>query len=83
MGLFQRASRKRITISLNTDVPFDRAIYDFLTWLPRRTRSEIIKEILLDALEKRDENSQSGSQRTKNTGDPTGTDPDEIIEKLF
>ena len=83
MGLFQRASRKRITISLNTDAPSDKAIFEFLAGLPKRTKSEIIKEVLFDALEKRDENSQSGLQRTKNTGDPPGTDPDEIIEKLF
>ncbi len=83
MGLFQQASRKRITISLNTDVPGDQVISDFLTGLPRRTRSEIIKEILFDALEKRDENSQSDLPRTQNAGDPAGTDPDEIIEKLF
>ena len=75
--------RKRITLSLDTDAPSDTAIFEFLAGLPKRTRSEIIKEILFDALENRDENSQSGSQRTKNTGDPTGTDPDEIIEKLF
>jgi hypothetical protein len=75
--------RRRITLSLNTDVPGDRTIFDFLTGLPRRTRSEIIKEILLDALEKRDENSQPDSPQTQNAGDPAGLDPDEIIEKLF
>jgi hypothetical protein len=76
-------ARKRITISLNTDVTGDRVIFDFLTGLPRRTRSEIVKEILFDALEKRDENSQPDSPRAKNAGDPAGLDPDEIIEKLF
>jgi len=75
--------RKRITLSLNTDVPSDKAIFDFLAGLPRRTRSEIIKEILLDALEKRVEKPQPGSPPTINTSDPAGTDPDEIIEKLF
>jgi hypothetical protein len=75
--------RKRITLSLNTDVLGDRAIFDFLTGLPRRTRSEIIREILLDALEKRDENPKPDLPPTKNSGDPAGTDPDEIIEKLF
>jgi hypothetical protein len=75
--------RKRITLSLNTDEPGDRAIFEFLTGLPRRTRSEIITEILLDALEKRDENPQPDLPPTKNSGDPAGTDPDEIIEKLF
>jgi hypothetical protein len=83
MGLFQQASRKRITLSLNTDDPSDKAIFDFLAGLPKRTRSEIIKEILLDALEKRDENPQPDSPPTTNTSDPAGIDPDEIIEKLF
>jgi hypothetical protein len=83
MGLFQQASRKRITLSLNTEDPSDKAIFDFLSGLPRRTRSEIMKEILLDALEKRNENPQPDSPPTTNTRDPTGIDPDEIIEKLF
>jgi hypothetical protein len=76
-------SRKRITLSLDSNVPADKAVLDFLSGLPRRTRSEIIKEILLDALEKRDENPQPGSSPTGNTSDPAGSDPDEIIEKLF
>ena len=75
--------RKRITLSLNIDDAGDKAILDFIAELPKRTRSEIIKEILLDALEKRDENPQSDSPATANTRDPAGTDPDEIIEKLF
>ena len=76
-------ARKRITISLNLDIAGDKAIFDFLGGLPRRTRSEIINEILLDALEKRDENPQPDSPPTANTRDPAGIDPDEIIEKLF
>ena len=83
MGLFQRASRKRITISLNTDVPGDKAIFDFLVGLPKRSRSEIIKEILLDVLEKRNDNPELDSPTTTDTPDPAGTDPEEIIEKLF
>ena len=83
MGPFQQASRKRITLSLNIDVPSDKAIFDFLTGLPKRTRSEIIKEILLDALEKRDEKPPPDSPPTTNTSDAAGIDPDEIIEKLF
>jgi hypothetical protein len=75
--------RRRITLSLNSDVPADKAILDFLTGLPRRTRSEIIKEILLDTLEKRDENPERDLPPAANTGDPAGSDPDEIIEKLF
>ena len=46
-------------------------------------RSEIIKEILLDALEKRDEKPQPDSPPTTNKSDPAGIDPEEIIEKLF
>ena len=75
--------RKRITLSLNTDVPSDKAIFDFLAGLPLRTRSEIIKEILVDFLEKRNDNPQQDSPPTTNTRDPGGTDPEEIIEKLF
>jgi hypothetical protein len=75
--------RKRITLSLDIDAPGDKAIFDFLTGLPKRTRSEIIKEILLDALEKKDENPKPDSPLTTKSGDPAGTDPDEIIEKLF
>ncbi len=75
--------RKRITLSLNTDVSGDRDVFDFLAGLPRRTRSEIIKEVLLDALEKRDENSKSDSPPITNTSDPAVIDPDEVIEKLF
>ena len=75
--------RRRITLSLNSDFPADKAVLDFLSGLPRRTRSEIIKEILLDALENRDETPQPDSPPTANTSDPAGTDPDEIIEKLF
>ena len=75
--------RKRITLSLNTDDPGDKAIFAFLAGLPRRTRSEIIKEILVDFLEKRNDNPQQDSPPTTKTGDAAGTDPDEIIEKLF
>jgi hypothetical protein len=83
MGLFQQASRKRITLSLNTDDPSDKTIFDFLAGLPKRTSSEIIKEILLDALEKRNENPKPDSPPTTNTSDPAVIDPEEIIEKLF
>lgn len=75
--------RKRITLSLDIDAPSDKAIFDFLTGLPKRTRSEIIKEILLDALEKRDENPQPDLPPTTNKSDRAVFDPDEIIEKLF
>jgi len=75
--------RKRITLSLNTDVPGDKAIFDFLVGLPKRTRSEIIKETLLDALDKRDEKPKPASPPTAIISDPAGIDPDDIIEKLF
>ncbi len=73
--------RKRLTLSLNTDIPGDRAIFDFLAGLPKRTRSEIVKEILLDALEKGDEKPLPDSPLT--ASEPAGADPEEIIEKLF
>ena len=75
--------RTRITFSLNSDLPADKGVLDFLSGLPRRTRSEIIKEILLDALEKPDETPQPDPPSTVNTRNPAETDPDEIIEKLF
>ena len=75
--------RKRITISLNLDITGDKAIFDFLSALRRRTRSEIIKEILFDALDKRDENAKPDPPTTMVTSDPEAIDPDEIIEKLF
>jgi hypothetical protein len=83
MGPFQQASRKRITLSLNIGVPSDKAIFDFLAGLPKRTRSEIIKEVLLDALEKGDEKPLPDSPPTTNKSDRAILDPDEIIEKLF
>ncbi len=75
--------RKRITVSLNIDIPSERAIFDFLSELPRRTRSEIIKELLFEALDRRDEKPESDPPAATVTSDPEGIDPDEIIEKLF
>ena len=75
--------RKRITLSLDIDFPSDRAIFDFLTTLPKRTRSEIIKEILLDALEKGEEKPLPDSPPITNKTNRAILDPDEIIEKLF
>jgi len=74
--------KKRITLSLDTDVPSDQAILDFLAGLPKRTRSEIMKEILFDSLEERNETSPDVSVPTMSS-DPPGIDPDEIIENLF
>ena len=75
--------RKRITISLNTDVSADEAILNFLLSLPRKTRSEIIKEILLEALDKRDDLQKPPSPPLTQTSEAEGIDPEEIIEKLF
>jgi len=75
--------RRRITLSLNTEIPSDKAILDFLSGLPRRTRSEIIKEILLDALEKRDDRGEPNTPTSDIVCGPEVIDPEEIIEKLF
>ena len=75
--------RKRITLSLNDEVSGDKAILDFLSGLPKRTRSEIMKEILFEALDMREEKPSSDVSVTTMTSDPPGVDPDEIIEKLF
>ena len=75
--------RQRITLSLDADNPSDRAILDFLSKLPRRTRSEIIKEILLDALEKKDDRGEPNTQLSNIVSGPEVIDPEEIIEKLF
>lgn len=83
MRLFQQASRKRITLSLAPDSPSDKAILDFLSELPRRTRSEILKEILLDALERKHDRGEPNSQTSNIVRGLDVIDPDEIIEKLF
>lgn len=75
--------RKRITLSLDADNPGDKAILDFLSGLPRRTRSEIIKEILLDALERKDDRAELKPGTLDAVSGPEAIDPEEIIEKLF
>lgn len=75
--------RKRITLSLDPDNSSDKAILDFLSVLPRRTRSEILKEILLDALEKQEDRREQNSQTSDTVSGPDVIDPEEIIEKLF
>ena len=75
--------RKRITLSLDADNPSDKAILDFLSGLPRRTRSEILKEILLDALERKDDRGEPTPQTSDIVSGPEAIDPEEIIEKLF
>ena len=75
--------RKRITISLNGEMPADKAVWEFIASLPRRTRSEIIKEILLDALEKKDDSAEVKPQTPDVLRGTDVIDPEEIIEKLF
>jgi hypothetical protein len=75
--------RKRITLSLDADNPSDKAILDFLSGLPRRTRSEIIKEILFDALERKEVLVESKPPTPDVVSGPGVIDPEEIIEKLF
>jgi metal-responsive CopG/Arc/MetJ family transcriptional regulator len=75
--------RKRITLSLDPDNPSDKAILDFLSGLPRRTRSEIIKEILLDALERKNDRAELEPRTLDVVRGPEAIDPEEIIEKLF
>ena len=75
--------RKRITLSIDADNPSDKAILDFLSGLPRRTRSEIIKEILLDALENKDDRGEPKPATPDVVSGPETIDPEELIEKLF
>ena len=75
--------KRRITVSLNNELPDDKAILDFLSGLPRRTRSEILKEILLDALEGKDDRGEPNTQTSESVRGPDVIDPEEIIEKLF
>jgi len=74
---------RRITISLDVDNPSDKAILDFLSGLPRRTRSEILKEILFDAIEKKDAGAESKPPKADVVSGPDVFDPEEIIENLF
>jgi len=75
--------RKRITLSLDAGNPSDKAILDFLSGLPTRTRSEIIKEILLDALERKNDRAELKPRTLDVMSGPEAIDPEEIIEKLF
>jgi hypothetical protein len=75
--------RQRITLSIDTEIPSDKAILDFLSGLPKRTRSEIIKEILLDALERKEAGAKSKPPAPDVVSGPDVIDPEEIIEKLF
>ena len=76
-------ARKRITISLESDSPSDKAVLEFLTVLRRRTRSEIVKEILFDALEKTNDRTVSTPEKPASASGTQAMDPDELIAKLF
>jgi len=76
-------ARIRITISLDTDSTSDRAVLEFLTGLPRRTRSEIIKEILFDALDQPNGNRDVTPSKPDSPSGTQLTDPDDIISQLF
>jgi len=75
--------RRRITLSLNSELTGDKVILDFLSGLPRRTRSEIIKEILLDTLGKKDAGAELKPPTPDIVSGPEVIDPEEIIENLF
>jgi hypothetical protein len=76
-------ARIRITISLDTDSTSDGAVLEFLSGLPRRTRSEIIKEILFDALDQRNGNGDVTPSKPDSPNGTQLTDPDDIISQLF
>lgn len=75
--------RKRITISLNAGLSADKAILDFLSCLPRKTRSDVIKEILIEALEKKDDPQKTSPPSLTQASEVGGIDPEDIIEGLF
>jgi len=75
-------AKARITISFDTESSSDNAILEFLSGLPRRTRSEIIKEILLDALLRKDDCAEVKPPPDAPSSRES-VDPDKIIEKLF
>ena len=73
---------KRITISLDLEILADKAIMDFLSGLPKRTRSDMIREILYDALkkDKPPEDSSALSVENPRTHD---TDAETVLDNLF
>ena len=76
-------ARRRITISFNSELPEDQMILDYLTALPRRTRSEIIKEIIHDALADRQSDAAIETPQRDAAAATEEIDPDELIESLF
>ena len=73
---------KRITISLNPEISADKAIMDFLSGLPRRTRSDMIKEILYDAL-KKDKLPEDSSVPSVENPRSHETDAETVLDNLF
>ena len=76
-------ARRRITISFNSELPEDQMILDYLTALPRRTRSEIIKEIIHDALADRPSDAAIETPQQVTAAATEEIDPDKLIESLF
>ena len=73
---------KRITISLNPEILADKAILDFLSGLPKRTRSDMIKEILYDAL-KKDKPHEDSSVLSVESPRINDTDAETVLDNLF
>ena len=73
---------KRITISLNLEISADKAIMDFLSGLPKRTRSDMIKEILYDTL-KKDKPPEDSPALSVEIPRAHDTDADTVLDNLF
>lgn len=73
---------KRITISLNPEISADKAILEFLSTLPNRTRSDMIKEILYDTLKK---DKPAGESPILPVESPRSheTDAETVLDNLF
>lgn len=73
--------RKRITLSLNLDIPEDRTILEFLEKVPRRARSDVIKEILFDAAQRDPPATACPEADLAESGKTE--DPERIIDRMF
>lgn len=73
---------KRITISLDLETSADKAIMGFLSALPRRTRSDMIKEILYDTL-KKDRPPEDSSVPSVEIPRAHDTDAETVLDNLF
>lgn len=85
--------RNRITIIFDPEIPDDKKILDFLARLPRKTRSDTVKEILLEAMEKHERpypaaNSAAGAptshapRETQESAEDEAADAEEIIDSI-